>query len=81
MTELFDIFPKPYGEYQSNVRKCVSKNLFSCLNCSYVNTERDRICFDICLKGDFDLWLHNYDMNKPLLRRYIGSYEWEKKEK
>lgn len=72
---LFDIFPKSEKVYQEAVKHCAENNGFYCKACSYGKTVRENTCFDICLKGDFDLWLHNYDMSKPLFRRYIGKYE------
>ena len=76
--ELFDIFPKPEKEYEKWAAICSNANGFECIKCPYCKTAREHTCFDICLKGDFDLWMHGYDMSKPLLRRYIGKYEWEK---
>ena len=73
----FDIFPKPEKVYQEWVHNCATNCGFYCFGCPYGKTERSYICFDISMKGDFDLWRHNYDMSKPLLRRYIGKYEWE----
>lgn len=79
MEKLFDIFPKPEKVYQEWVQNCSENNGFYCLKCPYgVNVQRDHTCFDICMKGDFDLWMHNYDMSKPLLRRYVGQYEFDK---
>ena len=79
--QLFDIFPKPQEVYTKWVRICkVAGCGLDCIECPYGKTVRENTCFDICLKGDWDLWMHYYDMSKPLLRRYIGPYEWEKDE-
>ena len=76
MNKLFDIFPRPFHKYyEEGTSKCVQKD---CSNCTYYDqNQRKGICFDICLKGDFDLFRHSYDMSKPLLRRYVGSYEFD----
>lgn len=75
---LFDIFPKDEKTYLTWAHNCAEGNGILCQQCPYCKTVRDCTCFDICLKGDWDLWMHFYDMSKPLLRRYIGKYEWER---
>ena len=78
MSKKFDYFPKDLETYYTWAHNCEYGNGALCLRCTYSKTVRDKTCFDICLKGDRDLWMHYYDMDTPLLRRYIGSYEWEK---
>ena len=75
---VFDIFPKAEKEYIDELAHCAEGCGFYCLKFPYGRTPRDNVCFEICLKGDWDLWMHYYDMSKPLLRRYIGTYAWEK---
>lgn len=78
MSKKFDIFPKDEKTYINWSYNCEYGNGAVCLTCPYGETVRDNTCFDICLSGDSDLYWHDYDMSKPLLRRYIGTYAWEK---
>ena len=78
MQKLFDIFPKPQEVYEKWVHICATGSGFDCLVCPYGKIVREDACFEVCMKGDFALWMKSYDMSKPLIRRYIGSYEWDK---
>lgn len=79
--ELFDIFPKPEKIYRLWVNKCTALSSFDpalCSGCPYSVINRNKYdCMNLGIKGDWALWMHYYDMNKPLLRRYIGKYKWE----
>ena len=83
MMKGFDIFPKPYKVWKEWLDNCTSREPLDfgiCLNCPYSTITQKKKCMDLGIKGDWALWMHYYDMNKPLMRRYVGKYAWEEKQ-